>query len=127
MPLQRQSNIYITVTRERISDDHWDLIKDEKEAAGHDRESYEHSLQLKSVFASQSASVPHPDGGFMLLFRLGGLLSSPEKVQEVAGLDEPPVAQEGQSERGPVKFVMVDEAAKKRLEAWLTQQSVLQG
>ncbi|KAJ4412820.1 hypothetical protein N0V91_000582 [Didymella pomorum] len=114
------------VTRERISDDHWSLIKAEKEAAGHDRESYEHSLQLKSVFASQSASVPHPDGGLTLLFRLGGLLSSPEKVKEVAGLDEPPVVQNGWSERGLVQFVTVDEKAKKSLEEWLTQQSVLQ-
>jgi hypothetical protein len=114
------------VTRERISDDHWGLVKTEKEALGHDRESYEHSLQLKSVFASQSAAVPHPDGGLVLLFRLGGLLSSPERVQEVAGLEEPPVIQDGWSERGPVKFVMVDEGAKKKLEEWLTQQSVLQ-
>lgn len=115
-----------TVTRERISDDHWELIRAKKEATGHDRESYEHSLQLKSVFASQSASVPHPDGGLMLLFRLGGLLNSPEKVQEIAGLEEPPVIQDGWSERGPVKFVMVDEKAKKKLEAWFTQESVLQ-
>lgn len=115
------------VTRERISDDHWDLVKVEVEAAGYDRESYEHSLQLKSVFASQSASIPHPDGGLVLLFRLGGLLNSPNKVQEVAGLEEPPVVQEGFSERGPVKFVMVDEKAKKKLEDWLLQQSVLHG
>ena len=115
----------MTVTRDRISDDHWDLIKDEKEAAGHDRESYEHSLQLKNVFQGQSASIPHPDGGLVLLFRLGSLLDSAEKVQEVAGLDEPPVEQEGWSERGPVKFVMVDEEAKGKLEEWLTQQSVL--
>jgi hypothetical protein len=114
------------VTRERISDDHWGLVKTERAALGHDRESYEHSLQLKSVFASQSAAVPHPDGGLVLLFRLGGLLSSPERVQEVAGLEEPPVIQDGWSERGPVKFVMVDEGAKKKLEEWLTQQSVLQ-
>lgn len=113
------------MTRERISDDHWNLIKEEKETAGHDRESYEHSLQLKDVFRSQSASVPHPDGGLVLLFRLGGLLNSPQKVQDVAGLDEPPVEQEGWSERGPVKFVVVDEVAKKKLEDWLTQQSVL--
>lgn len=113
------------MTRERITDDHWSLIKDGKEAAGHDRESYEHSLQLKSVFASQSASAPHPDGGLMLLLRLGGLLSSPEKVQEVAELEEPLIVQDGWSERGPVKFVMVDEEAQKKLKEWLTQQSVL--
>lgn len=115
------------VTRERISDDHWGLIKAEKEAAGHDRESYEHSLQVKEVFKSQSASVPAPDGSLMLLFRLGGLLSTVEKVQQVAEMDEPPVIQQGWSERGMVNFCVVDEAAKMKLEEWLTQQSVLQG
>lgn len=117
--------VVFVVTRERITDEHWELIKAEKEAAGHDRESYEHSLQLKNVFSSQSASIPHPDGGLVLLFRLGGLLNSAKKVQEVAKLVELPVEQEGWSERGPVKFVMVDEDAKRKLEEWLTQQSVL--
>ncbi|KAF1928976.1 uncharacterized protein M421DRAFT_4799 [Didymella exigua CBS 183.55] len=84
----------VGMTRERISDDHWELIGTEEEAAGHDRESYKHSLQLKSVFHSQHASVPHSDGGLVLLFRLRGFLRSPQKVCEV-GLDEPLVEQGG--------------------------------
>lgn len=35
------------VTREPISDEHWDLVKEDREAAGFDREAYEHSLTLK--------------------------------------------------------------------------------
>jgi hypothetical protein len=113
-----------TVARERVSDEHWLLVRAQKEDAGHDRETYEHSLSLKSVFDSRSAAVPHPDGGLVLLFRLGGLLGDAEKVREVAGLEEAPVVQEGWSERGPVRFVVVDKSAKKRLEEWLTLQSV---
>jgi hypothetical protein len=121
------TNLITPVTRERISDDHWELIKAEKEAAGYDREAYEHSLQLKDVFRGQSAAIPAPDGDLMLLFRLGGVLDSAEKVKEVAGMDEVPIVREGSSERGPVKFCVVDQEAKKKLEEWLTQQSVLQG
>ncbi|KAF2629913.1 hypothetical protein BU25DRAFT_419576 [Macroventuria anomochaeta] len=124
--LQPILNLILVVTRERLTDDHWDLVKVKKEAAGQDREFYEHSLQAKDVFKSQSASVPAPNGSLMLLFRLGGLLSTAGKVQKVAELAEPPLVQEGWSERGPVKFCMVDEAAKEKFEEWLTQQSVLQ-
>jgi len=62
----------------------------------------------------------------MLLFRLGGLLNTAEKVKEVADLDRVPVEQEGMSEMGTIKFCLVDKDAQKKLEEWLTQQSVLQ-
>ncbi|KAJ4365856.1 hypothetical protein N0V83_008478 [Neocucurbitaria cava] len=118
------------VTRERITDDHWALIKDEKEALGYDREAYEHSLQLSQVFKGQSASIPagggSDDDDMMFLFRLGGLLKTPEKVKEVAGLEELPVVREGTNEMGVVKFCVVDKDTQKKLEEWLTQHSVLQ-
>ncbi|OAK95010.1 hypothetical protein IQ06DRAFT_284998 [Phaeosphaeriaceae sp. SRC1lsM3a] len=116
------------VTRERITDDHWNLIKDEKEALGYDREAYEHSLQLPKVFKGQSATIPTTggDGELMLLFRLGGLLDSPEKVKEIAGLEDLPVVREGWSEMGVVKFCVVDKDAQRKLEEWLAQKAVLQ-
>jgi hypothetical protein len=62
----------------------------------------------------------------MLLFRLGGLLDSAEKVKEIAGLDELPVVREGMSEMGIVNFCVVDRDVQKRLEEWLAQKAVLQ-
>jgi hypothetical protein len=119
---------HLTVTRERITDDHWTLIKDEKEALGYDREAYEHSLQLPKVFKGQSATIPTngADGELMLLFRLGGLLDTPEKVKDIAGLDELPVVKEGMNELGPVRFCVVDKEVQKKLEEWLAQKAVLQ-
>ena len=116
------------VTRERITDDHWALIQEEKEALGYDREAYEHSLQLPKVFKAQSAVIPSgaTDGEMMLLFRLGGLLDTPEKVQQVAGLEHLPAVRDGMNENGMVRFCAVDKAAQKKLEEWLTQQAVLQ-
>ncbi|KAH7085440.1 hypothetical protein BKA63DRAFT_18055 [Paraphoma chrysanthemicola] len=117
------------ITRDRISDDHWALIKEEKEALGYDREAYEHSLQLPEVFKSQSATIPTTElesGELMLLFRLGGLLDSPEKVKEIAVLEEPPIVREGTNERGSVKFCVVDKETQHKLEEWLAQRAVLQ-
>ncbi|CAO2656393.1 Nn.00g051960.m01.CDS01 [Neocucurbitaria sp. VM-36] len=116
------------VTRERITDDHWALIKDEKEALGYDRAAYEHSLQLPKLFKGQSASIPMAgaDGEMMYLFRLGGLLKTPGKVKEVADLEELPVIREGMNEKEIVTFCVVNKDTQKKLEEWLTQQSVLQ-
>jgi hypothetical protein len=118
----------VTVTRERITDDHWALIKDEKEDLGYDREAYEHSLQLPKVFKSQSATIPSngADGELMLLFRLGGLLDTPEKIKDIAGLEELPVVKEGMSEMGPLRFCVVDKEVQRKLEGWLAQKAVLQ-
>lgn len=127
-PDSTQFTHHLAVTRERITDDHWNLIKDEKEALGYDREAYEHSLQLPKVFKGQSATIPTTggDGELMLLFRLGGLLDSPEKVKEIAGLEDLPVVREGWSEMGVVKFCVVDKDAQRKLEEWLAQKAVLQ-
>ncbi|KAF1920590.1 hypothetical protein BDU57DRAFT_544270 [Ampelomyces quisqualis] len=117
------------VTRDRITDSHWALIADEKEALGYDREADEHSLQLPKVFKGQSATIPATggDGELVHLFRLGGLLDSAEKVKEIAGLEELPVVREGVNEMGPVKFCVVEREAQDKLEEWLKQRAVLQG
>ena len=127
-PLTRLHTNQYVATRERISNDHWALIKDEKEALGYDREAYEHSLELPKVFKGQSATIPTAgaDGELMLLFRLGGLLDTPEKVKEIAGLDETPMVRDGMSEMGIVQFCVVDKEAQKKLEEWLAQRAVLQ-
>jgi hypothetical protein len=110
----------LTVTHECITDDHWGLVKDEKEALGYDCEAYEHSLQLPGVSKGQSANTPTTgaDGGMMLLFRLGGLLDSAEKVKDVADIKELPAVKNGVNEMCIVKFCVVDEGTKKKLEEW---------
>lgn len=117
------------MTRERITDAHWSLIAPEKEALGYDREAYEHSLQLHKVFKGQSAAIPITGGNgeMMCLFRLGGLLDSPEKVKEIAGLEEVPVVREGVNEMELVKFCVVGKEVQGRLEEWLRQRAVLGG
>jgi len=113
------------VTRIRIPDSHWALVREEREAAGYDRETYEHSLQLKDVLNVQRTVVHDGEGKAWCLIRLGGLLGSAEKVRDVAGLGEVPGVTEGWNEMGMVRFCMVDEKGKKNIERWGEQQQVL--
>ena len=39
---QHRSNF----SRERVSDEHWEMVRYIKEADGHDRETYEHEIEL---------------------------------------------------------------------------------
>ncbi len=50
------------ITREPITDSHWELIRADRAAAGYDREGYEHSLTLKDVLKSQSTVIHDADG-----------------------------------------------------------------
>jgi len=113
------------VTRTRISDEHCELVRAEREAQGHDRETYEHGQQLGNVMKSQSAVIPAKDGTVMVLIRLGGLLGSKEKVREIAGLDEDPKVVDGKSEMGKASFCVVDEEAKRKIDEWLAQAPVV--
>lgn len=114
------------VIREPISDEHWALVKADREAAGFDREAYEHSLTLKDVLKSQSTVIHDKDGKRWTLFRLGGLLESKEKVKEIAGLDELPKVTQGMGEFGMADFVWVDDEARDKIETWLGLQQVVE-
>ena len=113
------------VTRSRISDEHWELVREEREAAGYDREAYEHSLSLKDVLHSQSTVVHDEDGKKWFVFRLGGVLDSAEKVMEISGLKELPKVTSGENERGNVQLCWVDDEGKKKIEEYMQQKMIL--
>jgi hypothetical protein len=81
---------------------------------GHDRETYEHSLQLGNVLKSQDATIPGVDGKSAFLFRLRGLLGSKEKVIKIAGLGVEPRVVEGQSEMAWRSFVWLMRRQRER-------------
>ncbi|KUJ09739.1 uncharacterized protein LY89DRAFT_690160 [Mollisia scopiformis] len=114
------------VTREPISDEHWALVKDDREAAGFDREAYEHSLTLKDVLKSHSTVIHDKDGRRWTLFRLGGLLESREKVKEIAELDELPKVTQGEGQFDTLDFVWVDDEARGKIETWMQLQQVVE-
>ncbi|KAE8454430.1 hypothetical protein EG329_000052 [Mollisiaceae sp. DMI_Dod_QoI] len=113
------------VTREPISDEHWALVREDREAAGYDREAYEHSLTLKDVLKSQSTVFHDADGHRWTLFRLGGLLESAEKVKEIVGLEELPKVTKGMGEFGMASFVWVDDEGAEKIERWMEMQQIV--
>ncbi len=112
------------VTRKPISDEHWELVRGDREAAGYDREAYEHSLGLKDLMKSQSTTFHDADGHTWTLFRLGGLLGDAQRVKEIAGLEELPKVTYGMGSTGEATFVWVDSEATKRVENWLEMRQV---
>ncbi|CZR63731.1 uncharacterized protein PAC_13628 [Phialocephala subalpina] len=113
------------VTREPISDEHWNLVRADREAAGYDREAYEHSLTLKDVLQSQSTVFHDTDGKKWTLYKIGGLLESKEKVQEIAELKEAPKITKGIGSMGMYDFVWVDDKAREKIESWVEMQQLV--
>jgi len=118
------------VTRRRIPDDHWDLVRSDWEARGHDRETYEHTFSLQNVKENQSSIIPVIDevtGEWktMVLFRMGGFLNTPERVMRVAGLDHVPDVKTACSEMGLVSFCVIDMEADSRINQWLAHAAVV--
>lgn len=52
--------------------------------------------------------------------KLGGPISTPEELQAIAGLKEPPVKSTGQGESGDAEFCTISSSAKDRVLDWLS-------
>lgn len=100
-------------------------VKEEREAAGFDREAYEHSLTLKNVLKSQGTVFHDADRHRWAIFRLGGLLGSKEKVKEIAELEKLPKVTKGMSELDFAEFVWVDDEARDKIKNWMDLQRVV--
>jgi hypothetical protein len=100
------------LSRARISEEHWEMVRSIKEPKGYDREAYEYSMTLKK---------PHVTGRLEgqpseFLLKLEGPLRSAAKVQEAAGLALVPVVISGTGDSGEeVNFRRVSGAAKKTI------------
>jgi len=113
------------IARERISDEHWALRREDCEAAGHSRESYEHSLGLNDLLSSQSSVVYDADGVRWTVVKLGGLIESAEKVKEIAGLENTPDVTTGTGEFGIADFCWIDGESAGKVRSWLALQQVI--
>ncbi|KAK5110832.1 hypothetical protein LTR62_005543 [Meristemomyces frigidus] len=89
------------LTRLRVSNDHWETIRAEKENQGYDRESYEYELALqkkKALLPTLSPVVDETTGSTVTYFvELDGHLSTPQDVQKAAGMDYEPLKVAGSS------------------------------
>ncbi|THY35801.1 hypothetical protein D6D01_01011 [Aureobasidium pullulans] len=86
------------IDRQRFSDELWQDIKASKEAQGHDRESCEYDLFCRSRVKSTPAppAISRPSNILRGLI-LGGPLDTPEHIQDIAGLTNPPTTTTAES------------------------------
>ena len=121
-------------SRIRVSDDHWNTVRSQKEADGYSREAYEHWITTGSQskpFHGEPKPIQDSDSRARssYLIRLEGVLNAPRSIQEAANLTSPPRIVHGTSEAGDatsetrdVDFCIIDGNAKQTIETWLSQQ-----
>ncbi|GJC94449.1 poly polymerase [Colletotrichum higginsianum] len=110
--------------RWQASENHWEMVRADQEAQGHDKESYEYSytlspIQSPAAAASQTKKKARPA---TYLLKLEGPFSDPETVKRAGGVSAaPPSRLIGIDDTGAAaSFCKVGEATKKSL---LTQLS----
>ena len=123
--IQTQKRDY---SRYRVSDDHWDLVRSEKEAQGYSRDAYEHWIKQNGQSAfhrSESepidASVSRANSAYLI--KLEGILSTPKCIQDAANLLEPPPTIQAASESQDAVFCHIDGNIKQSIENWLSRQN----
>ncbi|EXJ94209.1 hypothetical protein A1O1_02602 [Capronia coronata CBS 617.96] len=105
------------VSRIRVANELWVAVKSEKQAEGHDRESYEYSLMRPQ---KRDSCREYDERGRFIL-QLAGPLTTPEIIQNAAALNKIPTLSEGVGEDGPARFCEIDGAAKRRLLSWVAK------
>ncbi|ERF74571.1 hypothetical protein EPUS_00701 [Endocarpon pusillum Z07020] len=104
------------LSRTRVSDEHWDIVRAEKVAEGYDREAYEYSIGLrkfKRLFTTITADSQKPS---TYLVKLEGSLASAAEIQRATGMTSAPTLIRGIGDAGDeANFVRVDGTAKKAI------------
>ena len=114
--------------RRRVSDDHWGLVRSEKEAQGFSRDAYEHWMKMGGQSAYSHGETKHVDtsasqaNSFSYLVLLEGILNTPKSIQDAAKLSEPPHTILAASETRDAVFCEIDGTIKQSIEKWLSQQ-----
>lgn len=96
------------LTRACVSDEHWEIVRTEKEAGGYDRESYEFSLECEKNQATnlikQKLATTMNMGSKLrksyFILKLEGPLSSAIRIQEAARLGTLPTIVIGETSCG---------------------------
>ncbi len=113
-------------SRNRVSDGHWELVRAEREAQGYSREAYEHEIESSGKPGpsqheqSPNASQSRAEATYIVL--LEGMLDTPEKIRDAAGLAQLPGVTQGISETGQAAFCRINGKTKQSIELWLSGQ-----
>jgi hypothetical protein len=128
---ERIKNHRSNVSRLRVSDEHWEMVRPEREAAGYDREAYEYEIEIQrqpESFGISGISLIGAPSRRVFLLKLEGPLNTPAKVQEAAGLSTLPTATKGidaDDETREARFCHIDDAARQAIMDWLPKENIL--
>jgi hypothetical protein len=114
------------VTRERIPDAHWELIRDDVSAAGHSRVSWEHLLGMKDTMKANSMTLIDNCGKRWTLLRMVGFIRDKESVKKITGMEEDPKVTDVKAFDGSQKVVWVDDVGLKKIEDSIDAKLVLE-
>lgn len=120
-----------SLTRPRITPEHWNLIRAEKEGQGYDRQAYEYELSLAQKRAAVSDPVPGDGGGgggsgsnVTYLVESDEVLELESKLRDIVGADGPLDVVSGSSveEGRSVKLCCMNETGKAKLLRWAVEE-----
>ena len=119
--IQQITNQRDNVTPRKVSDDHWDLVKSDKEGQGYSREAYEHWISIGGNVprSFEVDTAVQSDATYLVL--LSGILSTPGCVQKAANLSELPTVINAASEDEGTEFCMINGSGKQAITKWLYQ------
>jgi len=117
--------------RYNVSEAHWELVRIEQEALGHDKESYEHSCQLRlqaktTVGGHPSASGCKVQPPTTYLLKMVGVFDNAETIKTAGNLRTAPTITPGTDDDGnKADFCIVDALAKSNILSWLSETQSL--
>ncbi|KAL8873937.1 MAG: hypothetical protein Q9174_000656 [Haloplaca sp. 1 TL-2023] len=119
--IQRIKDQKSDVYRHRLSDDTWELLRAKEEAAGFDRDSYEHWLSIKDQVTIARPKKESPTNSVYLV-KLEAVLGSPENIQAIANLPHPPQVRHAstENETEAALFCRIDGITRQAIGSWLS-------
>ncbi|KAJ8128815.1 hypothetical protein O1611_g4816 [Lasiodiplodia mahajangana] len=107
------------LSRPRVSEAHWEMVRAEKEAQGYNKEAYEYSSNIK---APKSSTIQTRVDNQTYLLRLDGPINNLEAVKIASQLKEdPPIYQGTDDDEMPATFCKIDTAARNNILAYLSE------
>ena len=109
-------------SRQRVTEEHWNLVRPAAKKDGYDREAYEYSLSVHGRSAHEESQADDGDDTAIFVFKLGGPLVKAECIREIGKLSQVPRILDGSGEEGDAQFCRVDGKTKREIEGWLRSQ-----
>lgn len=112
-------------SRKRISDAHWKMVREQKEAEGYDRDTYEYTVQAGLVYRqdegdrNQEDACAH-DVHAKYLVKLESPIDSPQEIQNIAAtLQAPPTMKGTGTSHNEATFCLINGAIKNKIRSHL--------